>query len=171
MVNKVFIALLIVFVTVSFAVATYAYSETVVASIDNKNVTVESLTGYVEDVAGRNYESWLRDKEGLRKLADFYINRTLLLEHARKTVDKKNTIVNNHSVRSVDADVMLLSSLLKREVQDKVQVTQGEIRAYMKKNSVISENNARQALESEQKNRLMEALVKKVRTGHNIRYY
>ena len=171
MINKAFTATLVVLIAVTFTVTTFAYSETVVASLDNENVTVESLTTYVKDVAGKNYESWLRNKEGLRKLADFYINRTLLLEHARKTVDKKNSIVKNHSVRSVDADVMLLTSLLQSEVQDKVQITQEDIRSYMAENKSSSEKLARQELESELKTRLMDALVEKVRAGHSIKYF
>lgn len=43
---------------------------------------------------------------------------------------------------------MLLSSLLQSEVQDKVQVTEEEIRTYMKKNSIDSEKQARQEMES-----------------------
>ena len=126
---------------------------------------------YVEEVAGKNYEPWLRNKEGLRKLADFYINRTLLLEYARQTVDKKNTIVKNHSVRSVDEDVMLLTSLLQTEVQDKVQVTDEEVYAYMQENVNTSEKKARQMVESGLKNERMDTLVTKVRTGHVITYY
>lgn len=154
-----------------FSLATYASSEKIVASLDNKNITVENLAAYVEDVAGSNYKSWLNNQEGLRKLADFYINRTLLLEYARKTVDKSDTIVTNHNVRSVDEDVMYLTSLLKIEVQDKVHVTEEDVSAYMKKNKMASEKQARQEMESEQKKELMGTLVEKVRAGHEVKYF
>lgn len=113
----------------------------------------------------------MRDAEGLRKLADFYINRTLLLEYARQTVNKNDTIVTNHNARSVDEDVMYLTTLLKVEVQDKVQLTEEELLAHMKKSNIASEKQARQELESALKNELMEALVEKVRAGHEIRYF
>ncbi len=113
----------------------------------------------------------MRDAEGLRKLADFYINRTLLLEYARKTVAKNDTIVTNHNVRSVDEDVMYLTTLLKIEVQDKVHVTEEEVSAYMKKNKMASGTMARQEMESEQKNELMGTLVEKVRAGHEVKYF
>jgi len=171
MLNKVISATLVLVSTFIFVVAAGAYSENIVASLDNENVTVEILKTYVEDVAGKNYESWLRDDEGLRKLADFYINRTLLLEYARQTVNKNDTIVTNHNARSVDEDVMYLTTLLKIEVQDKVQVSEEEVLTHMKKSKVASEKQARQQLESELKNELMESLVEKVRVGHEIRYF
>lgn len=171
MLNKVLSATLALVSTFIFVVAANAYSENIVASLDNENVTVELLTTYVEEVAGKNYESWLRNAEGLRKLADFYINRTLLLEHARQTVNKNDTIVTNHNARSVDEDVMYLTTLLKVEVQDKVQLTEEELLAHMKKSNIASEKQARQELESALKNELMEALVERVRVGHEIRYF
>ena len=154
-----------------FSLATQAYSENIVASLDDEKITVEILATYVEDVAGNNYKQWLNNQEGLRKLADFYINRTLLLEYARKTVAKNDTIVTNHNARSVDEDVMYLTALLKIEVQDKVHITEEEIRAYMKKNKIASEKQARQEIESERKNQLMDVLVEKVRAGHEVKYF
>ena len=171
MLNKALSATLVLVSTFIFAAAANAYSENIVASLDNENVTVELLTTYVEEVAGKNYESWLRDAEGLRKLADFYINRTLLLEYARQTVNKNDTIVTNHNARSVDEDVMYLTTLLKIEVQDKVQVSEEEVLAHMEKGKVASEEQARQELESELKKELMEVLVEKVRAGHEIKYF
>ncbi len=170
MMKKALTATLVLLSIFIFSLATYAYSENVVASLDNENITVEILATYVEDVAGNNYRPWLNNKEGLRKLADFYINRTLLLEYARKTVAKNDTIVTNHNARSVDEDVMYLTTLLKIEVQDKVHVTEEEVSAYMKKN-MASEKQARQEIESERKNQLMGALVEKVRIGHDVKYF
>ena len=154
-----------------FSLATYAYSENVVASLDNENITVEILATYVEDVAGNNYKPWLNNQDGLRKLADFYINRTLLLEYARKTVAKNDTIVTNHNARSVDEDVMFLTTLIKIEVQDKVHVKEEDVRTYMRKNKIASEKQAKQEIESKLKNDLMGALVEKVRAGHDIKYF
>ena len=171
MTKKFLTASLVLLSTFIFSVATYAYSDYIVASLDDEDVTVEILTTYVNDVAGKNYEPWLRDKEGLRKLADFYINRTLLLDYAKKSVDQKNTIVTNHNARSMDADVMLLSSLLQSEVQDKVHVTAEDVRAYMNQNNITSEKLARQEMESDLKGELMDDLVEKVRAGHTIQYF
>jgi len=171
MMKKALTATLVLLSTSIFFVTAYAYSENIVASLDDKNVTVEMLATYVEDVAGKNYESWLRDKDGLRKLADFYINRTLLLEYARRTVNKNDSIVTNHNARSVDEDVMYLTTLLKIEVQDKVHVTDDDVRNYMEKNKASSEKLARQEMESVQKNKLMGSLVEKVRAGHDVRYF
>ena len=113
--NKVQIATLAMFIVVFFSAAAFAYSENIVASLDGESVTVENLTTYVEKVAGNNYSAWLGDKIGLRKLADFYINRTLLLEHAKQQVKNDDSIVANHKMRSVDKDVMLLTALLDRK--------------------------------------------------------
>ena len=158
-------------ITFFFTLSASAYSENIVASLDDKNVTVEMLTTYVEDVAGQDYQNWLGDKDGLRKLADFYINRTLLLEYAKKQVKEDDTLVKNHTGRSVDNDVMLLTSLLKTEVQDKVDIAEDQVHAYMTKNQIMSDKQARQELETEQKNELMGQLIEKVRVGHQIIYY
>jgi hypothetical protein len=171
MLKKVLTATLVLLSILSFSVATFSYSENVVASLDSENINVETLSTYVKDVAGKNYETWLNDDEGLRKLADFYINRTLLLEHARKTVKKNDTVVANHNVRSVDEDVMYLTALLKIKVQDKVNISDEDVLAYMKKAGTLSEKKARQELESVSKNRLMDALVEQVRSGHQIQYF
>ena len=66
---------------------------------------------------------------------------------------------------------MLLTSLLQTEVQDKVQVTDEDVSAYMQENVNTSEKKARQMVESSLKNERMDALVTKVRTGHVITYY
>ena len=163
--------MLVLLTTIIFSTVAYSSNEEIVASLDDEKISVEMLATYVQDVAGDKYESWLRDKEGLRKLADFYINRTLLLEYARKTVNKKDAIVTNHNARSVDEDVMYLTTLLKIEVQDKVNVSPEDVDAYMKKNQIDSEKQARQEIESELKNKLMVALVENVRTGHEIKYF
>jgi hypothetical protein len=171
MMKKTLGVMLVLLTTFIFSAVSYSFSEDIVASLDDESITVEALATYVEDVAGDKYEPWLRNKEGLQKLADFYINRTLLLEYARKTVNKNDTIVTNHNARSVDEDVMYLTTLLKIEVQDKAYVSDEEVVAYMKKNNVASEKQARQKIESDLKNELMVALVAKVRDGHEIKYF
>ena len=171
MMKKALTATLVFLSIFTFSLVTQAFSENIVASLDDEKITVETLATYVEDVAGNNYKPWLNNQEGLRKLADFYINRTLLLEYARKTVAKNDTIVTNHNARSVDEDVMYLTTLLKIEVQDKVHVTEEDVSAYMKKNKMASEKQARQEIESERKNQLMGALVEKVRVGHEVKYF
>ena len=170
MMKKTITAALVLLATFTFSVTAYGDNENIVASLDDENITVETLTAYVKNVAGSNYKSWLRDKEGLRKLADAFINRTLLLEHAKQTVDKKNTVITNHNARSMDADVMYLTSLLKSEIQDKVIVTEKEVLAYMVKKHITSEKQAKQEIESLQKNELLAVLVEKVRNGHEISF-
>ena len=171
MIKKMLGVMLILLMTFIFSAVVYSSNEEIVASLDDENISVETLATYVQDVAGDKYESLLRDKEGLRKLADFYINRTLLLEYARKTVNKKDAIVTNHNARSVDEDVMYLTTLLKLEVQDKVNVSAEAVDVYMKKNKIVSEKQARQEIESDLKNKLMGALVENVRAGHEIKYF
>ena len=171
MIKKTLGVMLVLLTTIIFSAVAYSSNEEIVASLDDENISVETLATYVQNVAGDKYESWLRDKDGLRKLADFYINRTLLLEYARKTVDKKDAIVTNHNARSVDEDVMYLTTLLKIEVQDKVNVSDEDVDVYMKKNKIVSEKQARQEIESGLKNKLMGALVENVRAGHEIKYF
>jgi hypothetical protein len=171
MIKKMLGVMLVLLTTFIFSAGAYSYNDEIVASLDDENISVEMLATYVEDVAGDKYESWLRDKDGLRKLADFYINRTLLLEYAKKTVNKKDTIVTKHNARSVDEDVMYLTSLLKIEVQDKANISAEEVDSYMEKNKMVSEKQARQEIESELKNKLMGALVENVRAGHEIKYF
>ncbi len=171
MMKKTLSVAILILSTFIFAVTVYSYSENIVASLDDENVTVEILTAYVEDVAGSKYEPWLHNKDGLRNLADFYINRTLLLAYAKKTIDKNDTIVTNHNARKVDADAMYLTALLQKEVQDKVNITDEAVSAYMQKTKSASAKQARQEIESNLKNELMTALIEKVRVGHDITYF
>lgn len=171
MMKKVLTAILVLLVTFTFSVTVYADNENIVAMLDDENITVETLTSYVKNVAGNNYKPLLRNKEGLRKLADTFINRTLLLEYAKHTVDKKSTLITNHNARSMDADVMYLSSLLKNEIQDKVIVSEEDVLSYMEGKQISSDKLARQEIESLQKNELMTVLVEKVRVGHKISFF
>ncbi len=171
MMNKSLSVVILLLSTFIFAVTVYSYSENIVASLDDENVTVETLTAYVDEVAGSKYEPWLLNKDGLRNLADFYINRTLLLAYAKKTVNKNDTIITNHNVRKVDSDAMYLTALLQKEVQDKVNITDEAVYAYKQKAKIASEKQARQEIESNLKKELMTALIEKVRVGHEITYF
>ena len=86
-------------------------------------------------------------------------------------MNKKDAIVTNHNARSVDEDVMYLTTLLKFEVQDKVNVSDEDVDVYMEKNQIDSKKQARQEIESGLKNKLMGALVENVRAGHEIKYF
>jgi len=171
MIKKLLVAALVFLSALTCIVAASASSKDVVASLDDQSITVETLTAYVNEVAGSKYESLLMDKDGLQKLADFFINRTLLLEYAKKTVKSNDMLVVNHNARSVDEDVMYLTTLLKTEVQDKVFVAQEDISEYMIQNKVESEQQALQEIESLQKTELMSRLVARVRAGHEIKYF
>jgi hypothetical protein len=169
--KKAILAVGLILTAIFFSVGSYADSKDPVASLDGQPVTKVTLKNYVDNVAGSSYEPWLTDVQGLRKLADFYINRTLLLAYARQQVEKDATIVNNHSGRSVDEDIMYLTALLKTEVQEKATVTEDTIEAYLKEKQSISYRQAKTELESEKKRVLMEQLVNKVRSGHEIKYF
>ena len=171
MMKKAILATSLILTVIFFSVAGYAYSKDPIASLDGQPVTKVTLANYVNDVAGSSYEPWLNDAQGLRKLADFYINRTLLLAYARQQVEKDDTIVNNHSGRSVDEDTMYLTALLKTEVQEKATVGEDTIEAYLKEKQNISYTQAKIELESEKKRTLMEQLVNQVRSGHEIKYF
>jgi hypothetical protein len=170
MMKKALTTIFVLLATFIYSMTAYADNENIFAMLDDDNITVEKMAAYVENVAGSNYKSWLRDKEGLQKLADLFINRKLLLEYAKQTVDKKNTIITNHNARSMDVDVMYLSSLLQKEIQDKVIVTEKDVLDYMVQKQISSEKQAKQEIESLQKNELMVVLVGKVRNGHEISY-
>ena len=66
---------------------------------------------------------------------------------------------------------MYLTALLKAEVQDQVNIPEQDVLAYMTEKQIASDKQARQELESEQKNELMGLLIEKVRKGHKIIYY
>lgn len=169
--KKSILAVGLILTAIFFSVASYSYSKGPVAGLDGQPVTKATLENYVNDVAGDSYAPWLTDDQGLRKLADFYINRTLLLAYARQQVEKDAAILNNHNGRSVDEDTMYLTALLKTEVQDKAIVTEDSIEAYLKKQQDLSYGQAKTELESERKQALLEQLINKVRSGHEIKYF
>ena len=154
-----------------FSTTSYSYSKDPVASLDGKEITKTILATYVNEVAGSGYEPWLNNDDGLRKLADYYINRVLLLDYAKQQIKKKDRLVTNHNARSVNADTMYLTSLLKTEVHEKAVISDESIESYLQNNQNSSLKQARLKLESERKKELLEQLVNKVRSDHEIHYF
>ncbi|NIQ94683.1 MAG: hypothetical protein GWN87_11045 [Desulfuromonadales bacterium] len=158
-------------VAVLFLATSSSYSQNLVASLDDQEITKKDLAKYVEDVAGSSYESLLSNNDGLRKLADFYINRVLLLDYAKQQVEKDDSLITNHDARRVSTETMYLTALLKTEVHEKAQISQKAIEDYLKENQQFTFEQAQQKLESERKQKLMEELIDTVRSGHSIRYF
>jgi hypothetical protein len=145
-------------------------SDKQIASLNGEEINMNILNSYYENFLGDNYKSLLRSDEGIKQLADYYINRILLLDYAKKSIDKDNPILSKHGARGTDQDTMYLTALLKIEVQDKVKVAEDEIKNFMKTKPQLSRASAISILKERQRAKFTKELIKNVRKGQKIEY-
>lgn len=149
--------------------AGHAFCSEIVARFDGRSITVGDLSTYVDEVVGEKYRYLLGDAAGLRTLTDYYVNRALLMNHARKMVKKDDALLKTHGARQMDEDAMYLTALLKAEVQDRVRIDAAQVDAHMDKTGA-DRMVAERELATAQRTQLMNALIATVRKGHTIEY-
>lgn len=140
-----------------------------VARLDGKVITKIDLVGYIEKTENQQYHDLLLSPEGLKKLAEYYIQRYLLLTYAKRVINREDRVFKNHLIRS-DEETAYLIMLLKKEVNDKTTITNDEIITYMNKYNIHDEQAARLQLLSDKRQIIMEALIKRASEGHSIEY-
>ena len=141
-----------------------------VASLDGREIDKKVLVVYLEEVLGDEYSQLLKSDDGLKTLADYYINRTLLLGYAKETIGKDNPILTKHKARGSDQDTMYLTALLKVEVQDKVVLTEKKIEQMMQVKPELSRAAVEAKLKGAMRAEYTNDLIEFVRKGHEIEY-
>jgi len=142
----------------------------VIAKLDGKPITKKEIVEYANRLGEvrKEYKDLLRTKEGLKKLVQYYIQRKLLLEEAKKKISKRDPIFLSHKSKFPE-DTALLITYLTREVDGKVKITPQEVEKYMKEKGVPKEV-AKRELFIEKRKELFFNLLERLKKLHKIEY-
>jgi hypothetical protein len=144
-----------------------AAAEDIVAKLDGKDITKAILADYVDRVLGDKYKHMLETPEKLRELAGFYIDREIILAYARKTVKKDDTFLE-HFGTAADEDTMFITTILKNEVNDKVEATETEIKKAFSTGAYGSPRDAELSLIAQKRRDAYKQFITDLRTKHVI---
>jgi len=150
-------------------------AEEKVARLDDEIITKATLEKYVDNFLGKEYEKMLNSESGLKKLADFYINRQIILEKAKKTIKPENELLKGHMHGEKEdkktENTMYITAFLKQEINDKLKLTKEEMQRYMKQNNIDSKREAEIKLSNEKRKKMFGELIADLRAKHTIEYF
>ncbi len=150
-------------------------AEQKVAQLDDEIITKSTLEEYVNNFLGNEYEKLLNSETGLKKLADYYINRHIILEKAKKTISPENDLLKGHMHGQKDnkkvENTMYITAFLQREINNKLNLTKQEMQRYMKEKNIDSEREAEIKLSNEKRERMFDELIAELRAEHTIEYF
>jgi len=142
----------------------------VVGYLDGQPVKTEELKNYVDTLLGKTYESKLKSEEGRKELFNNYVNRKLILDHARKEIKDGDNFVQHHTMGSVDPDSAKISALLKKEINDKVKIDEQAVKDFfMKSGKYKTMKDAERDLISKKRVELFNEFIAKLRAKHEIK--
>jgi len=146
-----------------------AENSRVVAKLDGKPITVKELQEYANNLPEK-YKKMLATDEGLRKLAEFYIQRKVLLEEAKKEISERDTVLSSHSGR-MGKETAYIIAYLSKKVGEKAEAEIGdkELKEYMKEHNV-SRTEALNRLLSEKRRKLYRELIGNLLKKHKVEY-
>lgn len=140
----------------------------VIGYIDGQEVKTADLQNYVNGFLGKDYEKKLDSAEGRQELFEHYVNRKLLLEYAEKNVDKTDSFVTSHTMGEISEDSAILSALLKKEVNDKVEYTENEVMALVENGQFKDFSSAEREIISKKRVELFHKFMAELRSGREI---
>lgn len=150
-------------------------AEEKVARLDDEIITKATLEKYVDNFLGKEYEKMLNSESGLKKLADFYINRQIILEKAKKTIKPENELLKGHMHGEKEdkktENTMYITAFLKQEINDKLSLSKKEMQRYMKQNNIDSKREAEIKLSNEKRKKMFGELIAELRAEHTIKYF
>ncbi|MEC9491628.1 hypothetical protein [Flexistipes sp.] len=170
--KKVFGVLLVIIMA---GVLSTVSAEQKIARLDDEIITKTTLEKYVDNFLGKEYEKMLNSDTGLKKLADFYINRQIILEKAKKTIKPENELLKGHMHGEKEnkrtENTMYITAFLKQEINDKLNLTKKEMQRYMKQNNIDSKREAEIKLSNEKRKKMFGELIAGLRAEHTIEYF
>ncbi|RTZ92850.1 MAG: hypothetical protein DSY91_02970 [Deltaproteobacteria bacterium] len=149
----------------------HAEANKVVAEIDGKKLTQKDFKAYLELFQGNPayHPATMKDK---KRLLNNLVNRTLLLEAARKEgYFKKKELKKHPNLGKTEEETFVLRAYLMDHVSKKVSITPKEIEAYQKAHPGMKAKEAKEALTTLRQKALFRDLMKRLRAGHTIRIY
>ncbi|BAI81272.1 conserved hypothetical protein [Deferribacter desulfuricans SSM1] len=159
-----------VFLIFMFIIVSTVVFANVVAVFDGKEITDADLKDYVNKVAGKKYDNYLKSKDGRRKLAEFYIERELLLNYARSIYKEKDINKLKHSHPNLDIDTLYLLHLIDDKVNGKIKVEEKELESFMKSNGITNKNEAFAKLLSIKRKKTYDELIQQLKKDHKIEF-
>lgn len=146
-----------------------------VAKLDNEVITKSTLENYVNEFLSADYKKLLKTEDGLKQLADYYINRQILLERARNEIDSKNDLIKGHmhdnKADSKTENTMYITAYLKQNINDKIKITKSQMQDYMEKHNINSKREAEIKLSNEKREKIFKKLITDLRSNHSISYF
>ncbi|HCW92493.1 MAG TPA: hypothetical protein DHM44_02305 [Flexistipes sinusarabici] len=150
-------------------------AEQKIARLDGEIITKATLEKYVDNFLGKEYEKMLNSESELKKLADFYINRQIILEKAKKTIKPENELLKGRMHGKKEnmrvKNTMYITAFLKQEINDKLNLTKKEMQRYMKQNNIDSKREAEIKLSNEKRKKMFGELIADLRAEHTIEYF
>lgn len=140
-----------------------------VGYLDGQAVTVADLQNYVTNLLGKKYEKMMDTKEGRKELFGHYVDRKLLLEYAKKHINKDDSFVVSHTMGNVSNDSALLSAVIKEDINDKVRYTRQDVLNLLHSDKKYkTKEQAERDIVSQQRIALFHKLMNKIKANHKI---
>ena len=138
----------------------------VLAELDGKPITYKDIEFYAKRIPNKKYQEMLKTEEGLRKLLEFYIDRAVLLDEAKKKIGGKEAVFLSHG--SMEEDTAYLIAYLAKEVNGKVSVGKEEVKRYALEKGISEEEAYRELLSKRRRERL-KSLLESLKRKHKIK--
>jgi len=171
---KKLIIIVVLLVAVAGIVGVSAFNknlEEVVGYVDGNAVRATELQNYVDTLLGAGYQKKMDTKEGRQELFEHYVNRMLLLEYAKKNVEEKDSFVVSHTMGEVSTESAMLSAVLKKEINDKVEYTEQEVTDLLHKDQRFSKlEDAEREIISQKRLKLFYAFMDKLKANRKIEF-
>jgi|GEM_PF-1795484 len=165
---RVFVLVLRGLLLVSPAIAA---GDNVLAEIDGKKLTQKDFDAYLALFKG-NARYNPTTLEGKKRMLQHFIDRTLLLQAAKKEGYEKLDVLKKHPVvDKVEEETIILRAYLQDHVSKKVAVSPEEIAAYKKAHPGMKTEKVKELLAARQQKILFDKLMKRLRAEHTIRVY
>jgi hypothetical protein len=163
----------ITFFLLTSTLAAYGGNTTpkVLAKIDGKVLTSKDFASYLALFKGNTaYQpKTLKEK---KRLLEYLIDRTLLLEAAKKEgYDKRDLLKKHPSLNRVERETLMLRAYLMDHISHKVSMTDKMIASYRRQHPGMTPKQAREILTARQQKKLFQSLMKRLKQGRTIQMY
>jgi len=163
--------LFIILIGVGIFTPGQASQNKVLARVDEKKITQKDFDAYLALFEG-NSRYLPRTREDKKRLLQHLIDRTILLEAAKKEGYFKQKIFKKHPLLTdVEKETFILRAYLMDHVSKKAAVTSAEVAAYQKLHPGVSSKKAKEFLIAKRQKVLFAALMKQLKKGRKIRTY
>jgi hypothetical protein len=164
-------------VIISFSIVLFATTKSyatknIIAKLDNQNITKEMLENYVKELnLPKKYKKMLKNDNGLKELAKFYIERKLLLDYAKENDYEDSHFVKQHMMsKGQNQEMIMISAVLTKEVNDKVEVSPQEIDKYLYEKGGNDRKDAYFSIMSIKRQKRYKEFIEELLSSHDISY-